>query len=714
MYRAAVILIFSICFLPGSSPASELDFVRDVNPVLTKSGCNTGECHGAATGQGGFRLSLLGYDSPTDYESLTRELGARRVDLQDPEKSLILRKPTQDLKHKGGRIFNKRSPEYQKLLEWIESGAPYGRPDLEITALQVSPKQSMVSSSDAKIQLKATATFSDGNQVDVTRWALFDLQDDSMGEVDESGALRLNRPGVSSVMVRYSGKVAAVRAIYPISPPVLSKSETALEASNPPGSLDQALLEQFQLLQLIPASNCAPEKFLRRACLTIAGRLPSEEETRDWLASPDSTERRRTKIASLLNEPGYVDLWTNRLADMLRISAKNHGEASYAHYHRWLRNQIAANRPWNETVAAMLTASGSLNEASPTSFYRLTRDPRDMGEFVSQTLMGTRLACARCHHHPFDQWSMADYYSFASWFSQTAWEGNSIELKLQGEVTHPKTGKEMEPRFPGISEALTIHETDRRVSLAEWMTERAPERMAQTMVNRVWSWMLGEGLVTPVDDLRPSNPAAHPEILNLLTQEFIDSGFDLKNLIATIANSQVFQFSSEKSGPDYSGQAYFSRFTPIALKGATLADALSDATGSPWSFLDDSTTVRVTQLSGPSEDNYTLEVLGVCSREVACDDPSELGGGLSMALRLLNGEDLNRMIRNGWLESALSDELTNVELIEMIYLRTLSRFPSEMESKFWKEEAERTGDRKLFFTDLLWATLNSREFLFIH
>jgi hypothetical protein len=709
-----LLLSIGAVFFVSLIQAKELDYVLDVAPVLTKSGCNTGECHGAATGQGGFRLSLLGYDPKLDYERLTRELFARRIDVQDPASSLMLRKPTRELKHKGGRLFNSKSLEYKKLLEWIQSGAPYGDEDLTITKLQVEPGQVVVDSPEAVTPLKVTAWLNDGRTQDVTRWALFTMEDDSMGAVDEEGLLRLNRPGVTSVMIRYSGQVAAVRAIYPIENELPSKVEDPKPTES---DLDKTLRQQFEILNLVPASTSSASMFLRRACLTLAGRLPSEEEVRDWLVSEDTDERRKNKIESLLEEDGYTDLWTYRLAEALRISSKNQGPTAYEAYHNWLRDQVSANRPWNEIVRELLTASGQVDATGPAAFYRLTQDPRDMGEFVSQTILGMRLACARCHHHPFDRWSVEDYYSFASWFSQTAWEGNSIVLKSRGEVEHPKTGMAMTPAFPGATSTGAVDPVDRRVTLADWVTKSEPDLMARALVNRVWKWMMGQGLVEPVDDLRPTNPAAHPEILEQLTEKFVASGFDLKELIQTIANSAAFQYSSLPGGADYAGQGFFSRFNPNPIKGVLLADALSDATGASWEFTktgQTGLTQRAVQLQDPATESYTLEVLGRCSREEACATPEDLGGGLSMALRFLNGADLNEIIRSGWLSELLEEEHAPALALEKIYLRTLSRFPSERELSYWTTRAVEAEDARTFFESLMWAALNSREFLFIH
>ncbi|MEZ5385469.1 MAG: DUF1549 domain-containing protein [Prosthecobacter sp.] len=675
----------------------EWNFGTQILPILTKSGCNAGACHGAATGQGGFSLSLLGYDAAHDHAAITRELSGRRIDLADPARSLLLRKATRTIKHKGGRRLTLDSAHYATLREWIADGAPAGVPTLAVAGLTVAPADLLLKAPGDAAQLRVSAVYSDGTRSDVTALALYDSHDDAVAEVSADGVVTMRRRAASSVMIRFGGQVTAVRVAVPF------QAEPVALDFEPVNFIDEHIAAELRRLHL-PASPLADAgTFLRRTHLDLAGRLPNEEEARAFLVEP----KREDVIQRLIGSPEFVDLWTMRLADVLLISSKKQGAEGSRVYHDWLHSQIERNTPLNNLVEELLTGRGDISRDGPANFYRLTTDPRDMGEFVSRSLLGVRLACARCHHHPFDRWSMEDYYSFAGWFAQTAFEGTRVVLKNRGEVEHPKTRKAMLPLALGAVKTEEALPADRREALAAWTVGADNPFFARVLVNRVWKHLMGRGLVEPVDDLRASNPASIPALLDALADDFVKHDFDLRHLVRTIAVSRVYQLASISTGVNRLDEQFGSHAHVKALTGPVLVDAMSQAIG--VRFLPGELTA--VQRHDPAAESYTLDVLGRCPRTDECGNPALYGGGLSQALHLLNGADINRSLR----ESAGRQVALGIgPMIESFYLRSLSRLPTDAERAYWLDQAARAPDPNAFAEDLLWALVNCREFAFIH
>jgi hypothetical protein len=696
------LLVFSSVVLMPHLRAAEpsWNFATQILPILTKSGCNTGACHGAATGQGGFSLSLLGYDAEHDHAVITRELAGRRVDLADPARSLLLRKATRTIKHKGGRKVALDSANYATLRQWIADGAPAGAANLAVTSLNVVPSDLLLKEPGDSMPLRIIAQYSDGAHSDVTSLALYDSQDDAVAEVSDAGVVKMLRRGAGAVMIRFGGQVAAVRVAVPF-----QADETALEFT-PANFIDEHVAAELRRLHLPASLFSSASTFLRRVHLDVAGRLPTEAEARAFLAKPDTTGAREAVIKRLIGSEEFADLWTMRLADVLLISSKKQGPEGAQVYHDWLREQIGRNVPMNDVVKALLTAQGDSTRDGPANFYRLSTDPRDMGEFVSRSLFGVRLACARCHHHPFDRWSMEDYYSFAGWFTQTSFEGSRIVLKDRGEVEHPKTRKPMLPRTLGES-ALADLPFDRRTLFADWAVAGDNPFFARTLVNRVWKHLMGRGLVEPVDDLRASNPASMPALLDALAADFVKHDYDLRHLVRVIVTSRAYQLSSTSSGANRLDDRFCSHTRVKPLTGPVLVDTLSQAMGSRFVPGE----VRAVQMHDPSVESYTLDVLGRCPRTDECGNTALFGGGMSQALHLLNGEDFNRSLRKSVALRKNDDVAT---MIESFYLRSLSRMPTDEERAHWLAQAAKGKDPAAFGEDLLWALLNSREFAFIH
>jgi hypothetical protein len=686
----------------------EFSFSTRILPILTKAGCNAGACHGAATGQGGFKLSLLGYDPEQDHETITRELGGRRIDLGAPEQSLLLRKSTRQLEHEGGRRIQRDSDAYRTVLDWIAHGAPYGSRDLRVTRIEVGPTDGLWLKPGQSRPLKVTAHLSDGTIEDVTPMALYTTNDEGLAEVDREGVVTVRNRGMTAIMVRYLGQVAAERvgAAYQDGP----VAAISFPARN---FIDVRVLAELKRLRLPPASLCDETTFLRRVHLDLVGRLPRPGEIKAFLARPAADNQREQVIERLLASPEFVDFWTLKLGDLLLLNSKKLGDDGARTYHNWVRQQVTGNVPFDRVVRDLLTAQGDPVREGPANFHRLTADPRDMGEFVCQTLLGTRVACARCHNHPFDRWTIDDYYQFAAYFARTGFENERLVQRPFGELQHPRTGKDVPPRPLGGMEGPIDRPGDRRVALADWLTAPDNPLLARAIVNRVWKELIGRGLVEPVDDLRPTNPPSNPSLLDALAVNFVQWGYDLRRLIRAIASSSTYQLASQPNETNRQDDRFFSRAYLKPLTAEVLADAIAQATGVRDEFAGYAPGTRAVELIDPQVPSYTLDVFGRCPRTTHCDNPVQFGGGLSQALHLLNGPAVNAKTEAA-VDQLLAEPRSNREVVEELYLRTLSRWPNSSEWTHWKKVLSRADSRREVLEDLLWALLNSREFAFNH
>ena len=705
---AASVLILFLGLLGRTARGGEIHFRTDVLPVLSKAGCNSGACHGAATGQGGFRLSLLGYDPEQDYWNITRELGGRRASVDDPGSSLILRKPTNEIDHDGGRKIRKGSSEYQTVLEWLEKGARYGNREMQVSEITVAPQESLVTGTNLTVAIQVTASHSDGSRREVTGLALYTSNDEAVAEVDREGVVVTRGPGLTSIMVRYGGRVAAVRIAVPYGS---AEDLPELPIYN---LIDGHISKELKRLGIAASPVSADAEFCRRVHLDLTGRLPEAPEVTTFLAQARTRAERESVIERLLQTEGFTDYWTLKLADLLLISGKRGMEKSALVYHDWLRDEVARNTSWAEIARDLVTATGDITMNGPANFYTLANDPRDLGEHVSRIFLGTQLACARCHAHPTDRWTQQDYYDFAAFFAQISRTGSLIEESGHGDIRYPKDGSPALPRPPGGKLPTAAPETDPRKALAEWMTRRENPFFARAMVNRVWKELLGRGLIEPVDDLRPTNPASHPELLDVLAKKFADNNFDLRWLVRTIANSATYQLSSRKVPGNEQDERLFSRAYLKPLPAQVLVDAISQVTGVAEQFEGVPAGTRAVQLPTPQSESYALDVLGRCGREQNCETGSSAGGGMAAALHLINGTTVNSKLTGGIIRKMIGEGSHLPKVISALYLRSLSRHPSPAELEFWKSTMQETGDLQQGYEDLLWTLLNCREFAFNH
>jgi hypothetical protein len=687
--------------VPG--PAPRLDFPTTILPILTKAGCNAGACHGAATGQAGFKLSLLGYDPEFDHRAITHELAGRRIDMATPAQSLLLRKATRGIRHKGGERIELDSADYKSLATWIAGGASFGPSTLRVASLEVQPTTVLLAGPGASVGLKVTATLSDGTVENVTSHALYSSNDDGIADVSDEGKVIIQRRGSAAIMVRYGGQVAAVQVASP-----LNEAQVSADALRAANFIDEKVFAELRRLRVPPSLPSDDAQFLRRAYLDLIGRLPEPAEILKFTQEPSTAASRAKLIDDLLERDEYADLWTLRLADLLLIDSKRLGAPAARVYRDWLRDRIARNVSFDRTVRDLLTATGETTTNGPANFHRLTSDPRDMSEYVSSAFLGIQIACARCHAHPFAAWTQDDYYRFAAFFARTRQEGSRIVISNLGEVQHPKTLKDVAPKPLGDAAADA---PDRLRALADWTVSPRNPYFARAIVNRVWRHLLGRGIVEPVDDMRISNPPSNAVLLDALADEFIADGYDLRKLIRTIARSNTYQLSSVAIEGNRADERLFSHAYPKPLRAAVLADAVAQATDVADAYPDYPPGTRAVQLIDARTPSDALDILGRCTRDTNCDTQTR-GGGLAQSLHLINGSTINAKMRGGIVDRFLKEQLAEVDIVEQLYLRTLSRPPTESEKLYCIQTLASASQKRDAIEDILWALLNSREFVF--
>lgn len=701
--------------LPTAPPAPS--FLDDVLPVLTRAGCNQGACHGAASGKNGFHLSLLGYDPEQDYQSLVRQGGGRRVQRTDPHASLVLRKAVASLPHQGGARFPTTSLEYRVLAEWIAAGAPGpAAAEPAITGLQVAPPEAVLSPGAAQ-RLLVTATYADGRRRDVTALSRFVSNHDPVAGVDAAGTVRMVGSGEAVVRASFRGQVAITRLAVPFlgaAPP--SGDPWSVAGANP---LDRAILEKLRRLRIVPAPPAGAAALLRRAYLDLTGTLPSPEEARAYLDSREPDKYLRL-VDRLLASPEFVDAWTYRAGDWLRNTRRTLGVKGNRRFHEWLRDQIAANRPWDQLVRELLTARGSLWEHGPANFFGTASGPNEWAEATSQLFLGVRLGCARCHDHPFDRWTQQDYYQLAAFFARTGVKrggerGDPVVVQLpEGEVKHPRSEAVLAPRtLDGKGEPA---EEDRRQALAEWLTSPENPWFARNVANRIWKHLMGRGLVEPVDDVRATNPASNEAALQVLSAYLVEHDFDTRALIRLIVNSRVYRQGSEVNPSNRFDVTQFSRHVVRRLTAEQILDSLVAATGVPEKFPGVPLGPRAAQLPDTSVPSFLLDLFGRPARESACECERESEPNLAQVLHIMNGESIHRRISapNSRLARLLAAGKGDAEIIEELFLATLTRRPTARERDGVLASIAASGARQETLADLHWALLNSRAFLFTH
>lgn len=707
-----------VAVLPLESNA-DADFDHDVVPVLTKAGCNTGACHGAAIGRGGLKLSLYGSDPVADHRAIALELKGRRVNLLEPEQSLVLMKPTEAMEHGGGLRLDPESEAADRLRQWIQEGAK--RNDSEsrrqFARLEVSPSSVVIRHPDQHLNLKAVAHFLDGSVRDVTRETVFRAEDPAAVEIDyETAEVRVRRGGRHVVIARYLSQVKPVEIILPFhGSPVKGSTDEQKTAFEQKHFIDRAVNELLATLGIPMSGDAGDDVFLRRVTLNLIGRLP-DAETRQAFFADDESKRRIALVDRLLNSDEFTEYWTLQLAKMLRIHAQPGNEIGTQRYHEWLQGQIAENVGYDLIAKSILTAKGDTHQIGPANFYRTVGGPREQAEFTSELFMGTRLRCANCHDHPLDQWTQDDYHGLASIFAKIR-SGQKIEASENGQVIHPKTGKNARPRIPGVK---FVEDDDQALTaFADWLVADENPYFARAIVNRLWKSMMGRGLVEPADDLRPTNPATHPKLLKKLADDFVEHAFDLRHTLRLIALSGAYARSSHTISGNEGDVRYYSHRIGQRMEPEVLADAISDVLGVSELYGEEPLGTRAVTLANPQTKSVTLDALGRCAREDSCEVPVSLAGtgGLSLKLHLFNGPILNQRIAggNGRLSRLLAVGKNNEAIVEEYYRVALSRPVTEIEQRFWNRQLkESNGERRKLLEDFVWSLLTCQEFVTNH
>ncbi len=737
MNRQHTTLLFLMAVVPahaGDAPS----FRNDVRPILSKAGCNSGGCHGALAGKGGFRLSLFGYNPDADWLSITRESRGRRVELSDPGSSLLLTKPTTALRHQGGKRLDVISEEYRIIGEWITAGCPPPQAhDATLTALTVSPAESLLSQGTSQ-QISVHAKFSDGTERDVTPRVKFTSADETVATVDADGKVSVTGHGQGGVTAWFSSQIVIARIV---SPHPYQVPEQVYAGAPRASFIDELVLEQLQKLHLKPSPAAGDATFVRRAYLDTIGRLPSPEEARAFVA--DSSPGKHERLADLLlARPEFVDYWTYKWGDLLLLTGSKLRPDALAAYHQWIRDRVAVNMPWDQFVREVVTSRGSSTENGATNFYAVHQDPETMAENVSQAFLSLSIGCAKCHNHPLEKWTNDQYYAFANLFSRVrakGWGGDprsgdgvrTLYVETHGELVQPRTGQP-QPPAPLDAPPLNIDDPhDRRDALAQWLTAPENPYFTRAVANRVWANFMGTGIVESVDDLRVSNPASNEKLLTALADSLVKQRYDLKSLMRLILTSHTYRRSSQPLPENKDDRRYYSRFYPRRLMAEVLSDAIADVTGVRDSFteiaLNDGSTeatkaytpeTRALQLKDSAVKNYFLKTFGRNAREITCECERSNQPSLVQVLHLANGATVNDKLaaKDGRLTQLLATEPKPAAIIEEAYQLCLSRLPSEEQRKKFEEllNSAKPGEKRQAVEDLYWSLLTSREFLFQH
>jgi hypothetical protein len=692
-----------------------ISFVNDVAPIFARLGCSASNCHGALNGQNGFKLSLFGYEPEADYKAVVEASEGRRINRADPAKSLLLLKPTLGVRHGGGKRFDVGSLEYQVIKEWIEAGAPAsGSNESKMVRLEVTPRERVLLSADAMQQLVVLAHYADGTTADVTRKVRYQSNDDSIATVSVDGLVAAKRSGEAAILVRSLDQVTAARIGVVLSPKV--RNYPNVPRNN---FIDELVFSKLKRLNIVPSEVCTDEEFLRRASLDLIGVLPTVEEARKFLASRAPNKRAKL-VDELLERPEYADFWGLYWSDRLSNSRQFLYEKGTFFFQQWLREAMARNLPYDQFARELVTATGGLYEVAPTSYYPLMKKAEEMATTTSQIFLGVGLECARCHDHPFEKWKQDDFLGLAAFFPQVRYKNRIrqnervLYLDPKRELTHPKSKKPVTPKFLG-GEAVKIEpERDRREVLADWMTAPSNPYFARAIVNRLWKHFLGRGLVEPVDDFRVSNPPTNEALLDALAEDFIRSKYDLKHLFRMIVGSRVYQLSAQPNITNKEDKQFHSRFYLKRLNAEELLDGICRVTEVPEKFPGFHLGTRATQLPDPKVTSYFLDVFDRATRETVCERKQTTS--VMQVMHLVSGDTINQKIQaeNSLIERLTKSGKSSREIIEELYLRTLSRFPQREEAQLAQQGIGQAPSPRAGYEDLLWALLNSKEFLFNH
>ncbi|HMC64568.1 MAG TPA: DUF1549 domain-containing protein [Gemmataceae bacterium] len=709
-----------------------ISFANDVMPVLAKAGCNSGACHGAASGKKGFKLSLRGYDPPTDYLALTRGTEGRRIDRNLPEHSLILLKPTGLTPHEGGKRFDTHSEYAGILRRWIAEGA---QSDLakapELIGLDVSPKFRTFPAPGQKQQLLVTARFSDGSTRDVTADARYSSNNETAAEVDEAGLVAMPNKGEATLMARYGSHLA-------VGTMVVLKRDPSFAWTNPAENnyVDKLVNAKLKEMEILPSELTGDEEFLRRVYYDVIGVPPTPKEVREFLADKRADKRARA-IDALLERPEHGEFWALKWADLLRVRFDILKDKGTWGLYRWIRDSIAKNKRFDQFVREIITADGSCAENPAANYYRVFTNPDDATEATAQIFFGIRLLCAKCHDHPFEKWVQKDYYGMSAFFTQVSRKNGSrandqivFRAETPAQARHPRTGETLDPKLLDAKSGPVAADRDAREVFADWMTRKDNPFFARATVNRLWSHLFGKGIIDPVDDIRSSNPPVNAPLLDALTKDFIDHDFDVRHILRTMLSSRTYQLSARTNKVNVDDTQNFSHASPRRLSAEQLLDTLSQATGIRENFISrfpgdfgaatvalPSAGLRATQLPDKQLTAPMLDLFGRPKGESTCACERHEEASMTQALHLINGKSVAERLadpKGRVTQLVQTPKITNEQVIEELYLLALSRKPQAKETELMKKHFASNGDRLKAAQDALWVLFNTREFLFNH
>ena len=706
--------------------SADISFTKDVRPILNKMGCASAACHASQHGKGGFKLSVFGFDPQADYEELVKACRGRRINFAAPDASLILKKPSMQMPHGGGLRVNWDSVEYQTLKGWIQNGASAPRAeDVSVAKLTVAPAH-RIGQPGMLQQLRVVAQYSDDTTMDVTALAKFDSIDEGILAVDQDGLVTAIGKGQTAVMVRFEGQAEIATFVIPYN----ETAELVGWLNN--NYADELAEKKFRALGLEPSPLCDDATFIRRAFLDAIGTLPKADKVQAFIASTDASKREKLidQLLGLTGDPQqdiyndqYAAYWTLKWSDLIRNNSNSLGEQGMWSLHNWIKESFRVNKPFDQFVRELVTAKGSIFSNGPANYFRINNNSSALTESTAQLFMGVRLECAKCHHHPFEKYSQADYYQLSAFFSRVSTK-NSEEFGLfggetivivrdAGEVNHPRNGKRMLPTPLGgepIDDPL-----DRRIPLAKWLTSAENDLFAKSIVNRYVGYLLGQGLVEPIDDMRSTNPPSNIELMDALAKDFTTSGFDLKHLIRVIMTSRLYQLSSEPLPENASDHRFFSHFRVKRLAAEPLLDAIDQVTGVQTKFKSLPLGTRAIELPDAEYPNYFLNTFAKPRRASVCECERPQYENLSQALHTLNGDTLATKISDkaGRIAKLLEAQKPHEEIVVDLYLSALCRSPSEAELAASREFLADSASPQECYEDLLWALLNSKQFLYV-
>lgn len=721
---------------PALAPVS---FTNDVEPILTRYGCNQGSCHGAQYGKGGFKLSLAGFDPDLDHTNIVKQARGRRVLTANPMDCLLLQKASLSIPHGGGRRLEKTDPDYQVLVRWLSSGAPGPNAnDPYVTKIEISPVEQILKSPGETVQVRVKAYYSDRTSRDVTRRTRLNTLNDAIASCSPDGLVKAVGQGQTAIMARFGGQATVATIMAPFTSRNLPQGDRAVATASRQGVSVDSLVERKQRqLGLQPSPLCDDSAFIRRASFDLTGTPPTPEEIAAFVADR-SPNKRAALVDALLARPEYADFWTLKWGDLLRSNRANLTPKGMWSFTNWIHTALQQNRPADQFVRELILSQGSTFTNGPANYYRVAASPQDLAETTSQVFLGVRLQCARCHNHPFEKWRQTDYYQFAAFFARVGQKqsgdfglfGNETVVKIQdgGEVYHPKTGAKMRPTPLGVEPVSLKTDKaaaepdldlggDRRSVLADWLTGRDNRLFARNLANRYWGYLFGKGIVNPIDDQRVTNPPTNPALLDYLADDLARSGFDLKHLVRTIATSRTYQRSAQATPGNSKDELFFTHYYMKRLPAESLLDAIDYACGTREKFNDLPLGTRAIQLPDPVASDF-LDTFGRPQRLIACECERYSEPNLSQTLRLMNSPMLNNKVSDGAgrIARAVQARRTDAAILDELYLVTLGRKPTyrERNAVLGVVMFSPASERKAIYEDVLLTLLNSKEFLLLH